>query len=112
MEGGWEKIVLVGLLLVVLFIEGALELLEVLVEHVLAAELVPAAEVVDAHVRQDAVLLEHPVHLLLLAPDDVPVVLPRLLPLPVHEPLVHAVLERRLELYAAPECHTPYGGVG
>lgn len=67
---------------------------------------------VDLHVWQDTVLLEHPVHLLLLAPDYVPVVLPRLTPLAVDESVVYAVLESRLELYAPAESHTPYGGVG
>lgn len=112
LEGGGEEVVLIGLLLVVLLVESAFVLLEVLVEHILAAEFVPAAEVVDAHVGQDAVLLEHPVHLLLLAPNHVPVLLPRLLPLPTHEPVVHAVLERRLELYVAPALHLMYGGFG
>ena len=48
-------------------------------------------------------LFEHPIHLLLLAPDDVPVIVPRLLPLPVHETVVYAVLESGLELNTASE---------
>lgn len=112
LESGREEVVLIGLLLVILLIQSTFELLQVLVEHVLAAELVPTSEVIDAHVGQDAVLLEHPVHLFLLAPDYVPVVIPRLLPLPVDETVVYAVLECCLELYARTESNHIYGGVG
>jgi hypothetical protein len=103
LEGGREKIILVGLLFIILFIECSLEFLEILVEHVLAAELVPPPKVVDFHMRQNTVLFEDPIHLLLLAPDYVPVIVPRLLPLPIHESVVDAVLESGLELDAAPE---------
>lgn len=58
---------------------------------------------VDLHMRQDAMLLKHPVYLLLLAPDYVPVILPGLLPLAVHESIVDAVFEGCFELYAGAE---------
>lgn len=58
---------------------------------------------VDPHVRHDAMLLEHPVYLLLLAPDDVPIVVPGLLPLTTREAVVYAVLEGGLELYGRAE---------
>lgn len=50
LEGGREKVVLVGLFLVVLLVEVALELLQVLIQHVFAAELVPSSEMIDLHV--------------------------------------------------------------
>ena len=102
LEGGRQEVVLIGLL-VILLIESAFELLEVLVEHVLPAEFEPPSEVVDPHVRHDTMLLEHPVHLLLLAPDDVPVIVPGLPPLTTHEAVVDAVLEGSLELYGRAE---------
>ncbi len=49
LEGGREKVVLVGLFLVVLLVEVALELLQVLTQHVFAAELVPSSEMIDLH---------------------------------------------------------------
>lgn len=58
---------------------------------------------VDLHVRQDPMLLKHPVYLLLFAPDYVPVIVPCLLPLAVHEPIVNAVFEGCFKLYAAAE---------
>lgn len=67
---------------------------------------------VDPHVRHDAMLLEHPVHLLLLAPDDVPVILPGLPPLAPHEAVVDAVLEGRLELDGRAEWEEAYGCSG
>ncbi len=54
---------------------------------------------VDFHVRQDAVFFKNPVNLLLLAPNDVPVIVPTLLPLPVNKTVVYAVLESGFELY-------------
>jgi hypothetical protein len=54
---------------------------------------------VDLGCGGHAVLLVDPVDLLLLAPDEVPVVALGLLPFAVHKPAVHAVTERRLELY-------------
>lgn len=47
--------------------------------------------------------LEHPIYLFFFAPDNVPVVIPGLLPLSVDEAVVYAVLEGGLELYAASE---------
>ncbi len=112
LEGGGEEVVFVGLLLVVLLVEIPLELLEVFIEHVLAAELVPSSEVVDFHVGQYAMPLEYPVHLFLLAPDDIPVVVPSLLPLSIDEPIVDAVFESGFEFDAGPALLIVYGGVG
>ena len=112
LEGGGEEVVFVGLLLVVLLVEVPLELLEVFIEHVLAAELVPSSEVVYLHVGQDAVPLEYPVHLFLLAPDYIPVVVPSLLPLSIDEPIVDAVFESSFEFDARPALLIVYGGVG
>ena len=67
---------------------------------------------VDAHVGHDAMLLEHPLHLLLLAPDDVPVILPRLPPLSPREPVVDAVLEGGLEFDGRAEWKGGYGCSG
>lgn len=91
--GRGQEVVLIRLLFIILFIECSLVLFQVFIEHVLAAELVPAAIVVDPHVREDAVLLENPVDLLLLAPDNIPVVVPGLLPLTILETIVDAVFE-------------------
>ena len=102
-EGRRQEIILVWLLLVVLLVEGPLEFFEVFVEHVLTTELVPASEVVDLHVGKDAVLLEDPVDLLFLAPDDIPVIVPALPPLSVLEGIVNAVFERCLELHVCSE---------
>ena len=112
LKGGRQEVILIRLLLVILLIEVTFELLEILIEHVLPAKFIPPSEMVDLHVRQDPMLLKHPVYLLLLAPDDVPVIVPRLLPLAVHEPVVDAVLEGGLELYAAAEWAERYGGTG
>lgn len=109
--GRGKEVVLVGLL-VVLLVESPLVLLEVLVEHVLATELIPASEVVDTHAWQNAVPLEHPIHLLLLAPHHVPVVVVSLFPLTPHETFVHAVFETGLELYAASMSRMQYGCTG
>ena len=49
LEGGRKKIILIRLLFIILFIERTLKFLEVLVEHVLAAELIPPAKVIDFH---------------------------------------------------------------
>ena len=54
---------------------------------------------VDPHVRQDPMLLEYPIHLLLLAPNHVPIIIPCLLPLAVLEGIVDAVFEGGFELY-------------
>jgi hypothetical protein len=68
--------------------------------------------VIDFHVRQNAMLLEDPVDLLLLAPDDVPVVVPGLLPLSIDKPIVDAVFKSGFEFYTAAESSINYGGVG
>jgi hypothetical protein len=95
-----------------LFVESAFVFLEVFVEHVLAAEFVPAAEVVDFHVGEDAIFLEDPVDLFLLAPDDIPIVVPGLFPLPVHEGVVDCVLEGGFELYVRAASRMAYWGFG
>jgi hypothetical protein len=112
LESGRQEIVFLRLLFVVLLIKVPFELLEVLIEHVFAAEFVPASEMIDPHVREDTVLLEHPVYLLLFAPDNVPVVVPRLLPLAVDETVVHAVFKGGFEFDAAAKWGMDYGGVG
>ena len=50
LEGGREKVVLVGLFFVVLLVEVPFELLEVLIQHIFAAELIPSSEMIDLHV--------------------------------------------------------------
>ena len=110
--GRGQEVVLIRLLFIILFIECSLVLFQVFIEHVLAAELVPAAIVVDPHVREDAVLLENPVDLLLLAPDNIPVVVPGLLPLTILETIVDAVFEWGLEFYIGPRYLKRYGGFG
>jgi hypothetical protein len=112
LEGGREKVVLVGLLLVILLVKVPFELLEVLVEHIFAAELVPSSEMIDPHMGQDAMPLKYPVHLLLLTPNYVPVVVPCLLPLSIYEPVVHTIFECGFEFYARPESPIRYGCVG
>lgn len=86
-----------------MLIKVAFELLKILVKHVLPAKFIPPSKMIDLHMWQDAMLLKHPVYLLLLAPDDVPVIVPGLLPLSVHEAIVDAVFESCLELDAAAE---------
>jgi hypothetical protein len=112
LEGGREEVVLVGLLLVVLLVEVPLELLEVLVEHILAAELIPSSEMIDPHVGQDTMPLKYPVHLFLLAPNYIPVIIPSLLPLSIYESIVNAIFESSFEFYARPESPISYGCVG
>ena len=85
-----------------MLVEGAFELLEVLPEHVLPAELSPAPEVVDLGARLHAVLLEHPVDLLLLAPHHLPIIAFDFLPLTADESLVNAVPEGCFELDILP----------
>lgn len=103
LEGRRQEVILIRLLLVILLVEVTFELLEILIEHVLPAQFIPSSEMVDLHMRQDPMLLKHPVYLLLLAPNDVPVIVPGLLPLAVHERIVDAVFEGCFELYAAAE---------
>lgn len=103
LEGRRQEVILIRLLLVILLVEVTFELLEILIEHVLPAQFIPSSEMVDLHMRQDPMLLKHPVYLLLLAPNDVPVIVPGLLPLAVHERIVDAVFEGGFELYAAAE---------
>ena len=62
--------------------------------------------------RKDTVLLVDPVHLLLFAPDHVPVIVPSLLPLPVDESLIYCILESGFELDAVAASQIVYAGVG
>lgn len=97
-----QEIILIRFL-IILFIESPFELLEIFVEHVLPAEFEPPSKVIDPHMRHDAMLLKRPIYLLLLAPDDVPIIVPGLLPLSAHKPIVDAVLEGRFESYGGAE---------
>ena len=97
-KGGGQEIILVGFLRVSLLIEPSLVFLEILAECILAAELIPASEVVDFGLVQDS-LFEHPIYLLLLAPHHVPVVSFNLSPLPGNERLVNAISERCFKFY-------------
>ena len=60
----------------------------------------------------DAVLFEDPVDLLFLAPDDIPIFVPALLPFAVLEGLVNAVFKGGLEFDVGPESKGIYGGLG
>lgn len=53
---------------------------------------------VDFHVGEHPVALEHPVDLLLLTPHHVPIIVISFPPLPSRQGFVHAVLEVGLEL--------------
>ena len=67
---------------------------------------------VDFHVREHAVPLEDPVDLFLLAPHDVPIVVPCLLPLPALHGVQHAIFERGLEFDVRGASRYTYGPVG
>ena len=56
--------------------------------------------------------LKYPVYLFLLAPNNIPVVLPCLLPLSIYESIVDTVFESGFEFYAGPELLIGYGWVG
>jgi hypothetical protein len=95
-----------------LFIESAFVLLEIFVEHIFAAEFVPASEVVDFHVWEYAMFFEYPVYLFFLAPDHVPVIVPGLSPLAVGECIEDCVLERGFEFNVIATSTNKYGGFG
>jgi len=111
-ECGGQEVVLIRLFLVVLLVECSLIFLQVFVEHVLSAELVPASEMVDLHMRQYAMLFKDPVDLFLLAPDSIPVLVPGLLPLSVLEGIIDAVFEGGLKLDVGAASEGKYGGFG
>jgi hypothetical protein len=67
---------------------------------------------VDFGARLEAVLFEHPVDLLLLAPYHAPVLPVGLTPLAGSETAVDAVAEGCFELDALAEWGGKYGGVG
>lgn len=48
--GGRQEVIFARLLFIILFVEASLIFLQVLVEHVLPAELVPPSKMVDPHV--------------------------------------------------------------
>ena len=81
-EGCREEVILATLLLVILLIEPPFEFFEILIEHILPAQLLPAPEVVDSHMGEDPVALEHPVDLLFIAPHHVPVIIICFSPVP------------------------------
>ena len=56
--------------------------------------------------------LEDPVDLFLLAPDDIPVIIPGLFPLPVLKGVVYTIFECGLELYVVASYYKGYGGLG
>jgi hypothetical protein len=93
LESGWQEVVLIGLLSVVLLVESSFVLFEIFIEHILATQLVPSSEMVDPHMRQYSMLLEYPIHLLLLAPDYIPIFVPCLLPLSVLKSIIDAIFE-------------------
>jgi len=64
---------------------------------------------IDAHMGEDPVLLKNPIYLLLFAPNDIPIVIPSLLPLPVCEPIINCIFECRFELDVAAESKMTYG---
>ena len=111
-EGGRKEVVLVTFFLVVLLIESTLVLFEVFVELILATQLLPSPEMVDLHMRQHPVPLENPVYLLLLAPYQVPVIIPCLLPLAVAQRIVDAVLKSCFEFDVGANCQAQYGALG
>ncbi len=80
--------------------EVALEAFEVLVEHVLPTEFIPAAKMVDLHPGEDPGLFKDPVDLFLVTPHDVPVIVVGLLPLAAIETTKDTVSEIGLELDA------------
>jgi hypothetical protein len=67
---------------------------------------------VDLHMGEDAMFFVHPIYLLLLTPDYVPVVIPCLLPLAIYKTLVYGIFEGCFELDVAPEWPISYGGFG
>lgn len=111
-ESGWKEIILIWLLPVVLFIESPLEFFQVFVQHVLSAKLIPASEMIDFHVRENAVFLKDPVHLLFLAPNDVPIIIPSLLPLSVTKPVINRIFKSSFVLYIGARSSKIYGGFG
>jgi hypothetical protein len=67
---------------------------------------------IDLHIGQDAMLLEDPIYLLLLAPHQIPIIIPGLLPLPTHQAIVDAVLEGSFKLDGGSSSFENYGAMG
>jgi hypothetical protein len=61
---------------------------------------------------QYAIFLEYPIDLLLFTPDDIPVIVPSLLPLTVDEAVVDCVFKGCFELDGGTVWSICYGGVG
>lgn len=95
---GRQKIILVRLLSVTLLVESSFKLLEIFTERVLAAQLVPASKVVNFGLRDEPMLLEHPVDLLFFAPHHIPVIGLDFSPLAPLQGFVDTVAEGCLEL--------------
>jgi len=56
--------------------------------------------------------LKNPVNLFLFAPDDVPIIIPSLLPLAIVKAIVYTVFERSFELDIRARSAIIYGGFG
>jgi hypothetical protein len=56
--------------------------------------------------------LKNPVNLFLFAPDDVPIIIPSLLPLAVVKAIVYTVFESSFELDIGARSAIIYGGFG
>jgi len=77
-----------------LFLEITLKFFKIFIEHVLAAEFIPASEMVDFHSGQHSMFFEDPINLLFLAPHHIPVIIICLFPLSLDKSLKNAIFER------------------
>ena len=67
---------------------------------------------VDLHVGEDAMLFKDPVYLLLLAPHQIPIIVPGLLPFPADQSVVDAVFEGGFKLDGGSSSFENYGATG
>jgi hypothetical protein len=67
---------------------------------------------VNFHVRKNAIFLKDPIYLLFLAPDDIPIIIPRLLPFPIYESIINCVFKGGLEFDIGAEWLIYYEGLG
>ncbi len=81
-----------------MFFEIAFEFFEIFIEHVFAAQFVPASEVVDFHGGEHAMFFEDPIDLFFFTPHDVPVVIISLFPLSFDHAFEDTVFEGGFEL--------------
>jgi len=95
-----------------LLIESSFKLFKIFIEHVFAAELKPASEMVDSHGLQHTMSFEDPVDLLFITPHHIPIVVISLLPLSLRQRLMYTVLEVGFELYVRTKLNMLYGGFG